>query len=69
MTGNIQMRELFTETPAGIVTRVRRLVDAAGPARLVVGTTGTPLAPIPPAVETNCHALLDAVLQHGGVSG
>jgi uroporphyrinogen-III decarboxylase len=69
LTGNIQMRELFTETPASIVTRVRRLVHAAGPARLVIGTTGTPLAPIPPAVETNYHALLDAVLQHGGVSG
>lgn len=69
VTGNIQMRELYTETPAAIATRVRRLIDIAGPTRLVVGTTGTPLEPIPPKVEANYHALLDAVLEHGGASG
>lgn len=62
LTGNIQMRELYSESTSTIRRRVRQIIDEAGPRRLVITTTGTPLETIPPHVEDNYNALIDAVL-------
>lgn len=62
LTGNVQIRELAALSPAAIRRRVRAMVEEAGPTRLIVTTTGTPLEAIPPAVEENYHALIDATV-------
>ncbi len=62
LTGNLQVRELATLSPDAIRRRIRAIVDEAGPTRLIVTTTGTPLEAIPPAIEENYHAMIDATL-------
>lgn len=62
LTGNVQIRELATLAPQAIGRRVRAIIEEAGPKRLIVTTTGTPLEAIPPAIEENYHALIDATL-------
>jgi len=65
LTGNIQMRELHTKKPEAIEERVREIIREAGPERLVVSTTGTPLERITPQLATNYHRLIDTVLEFG----
>jgi len=65
LTGNIQMRELHTEEPEAIEKRVRQILDEAGPGKLVVSTTGTPLERITPKLAANYHRLIDTVLEFG----
>lgn len=61
LTGNIQMRELYSESAAHIRRRVRQIIEDAGPGRLVISTTGTPLEAIPANVEANYNAMIDEV--------
>lgn len=63
LTGNIQVRELTGESPDYIRERVRQVIEQAGPDRLILSTTGTPLEAIPENVERNYHALIDAALE------
>jgi len=65
LTGNLQMREMSTSDPARVTDRVRRIIEEAGPRRLVVTTTGTPLEPMDERLERNYHAMIDAVLRYG----
>lgn len=65
LTGNIQMRELETATPDAIAERVKRLIAEAGPDRLIVSTTGTPLERLSPRLAANYHRLMDVVVQSG----
>ena len=65
LTGNIQAREIQNAQPDEIEARVREIIALAGPRRLVISTTGTPLEPISPQVEANYHRLIDATLKHG----
>ncbi len=62
LAGNLQVRELAALPPAAIGERVRRLIAEVGPRRLIVTATGTPLEAIPPGLEANYHAMMDAVL-------
>lgn len=63
LTGNIQMRELASLAPADIKARVRQVIADAGPRRLVITSTGTPIEPISPTLEANYNAMIDAVLE------
>lgn len=63
LTGNIQMRELETAKPEAIEERVQRLIAEAGPDRLIVSTTGTPLERMSSKLAQNYHRLMDAVLK------
>jgi hypothetical protein len=65
LTGNIQMRELSREGPEHIEARVRDIVRQAGPRRLIISTTGTPLERISPRLEENYHRLIDAAIRCG----
>ena len=65
ITGNIQMRELYSEEPSMIETRVQELIAEAGPRRLIISTTGTPLERLTPQVEANYQRLIDATLRYG----
>ncbi len=65
LAGNIQVRKLTTMTPENLRVRVRELIDRAGPRRLIVTATGTPLEAIPPALEKAYHAMMDSVLEWG----
>jgi hypothetical protein len=67
LTGNIQAREIHNGQPDEIEARVREIIALAGPRRLVISTTGTPLEPISPQVEANYHRLIDATLKYGVV--
>ena len=69
LTGNIQMRELHSASPEVIADRVRRIIEDAGPLRLVVSPTGTPLEPLTPQLANNYHAMIDAVLRWGRIGG
>ncbi|MBI3987811.1 MAG: hypothetical protein HY343_12870 [Lentisphaerae bacterium] len=60
LAGNIQMRELAAASPADIRQRVKGIVREAGPARLIVTATGTPLGPITAPEEANYNAMIDA---------
>ena len=72
LTGNIQVKELYAEDGDYIAQRVRQIIAEAGPRRLVITTTGTPLEPIPAHVERNYQRMIDATLQcdanHGSFS-
>lgn len=61
LTGNIQMREMHAATPDEIEEKVKRLIADAGPDRLIVSTTGTPLERLSPRLVKNYHRLMDAV--------
>jgi hypothetical protein len=65
LTGNIQSREINMGEPEEIAARVRELIEIAGPRRLVISTTGTPLEPMSSRVEANYHRLIDATLEWG----
>jgi hypothetical protein len=65
LTGNIQSREINLAEPQEIEARVRELIQVAGPRRLIISTTGTPVEPISPRVEANYHTLIDAALKWG----
>jgi uroporphyrinogen-III decarboxylase len=67
ITGNIQMRELHTAEPQVIEARVKDLIEQAGPQRLIISTTGTPLEKIMPQMEENYHRFIDATLRYGQV--
>ena len=56
------MKELYAADGDHIARRVRQIMAEAGPRRLVITTTGTPLEPIPPHVEQNYHRMIDTVL-------
>jgi hypothetical protein len=62
LTGNLQVSELDSLSPEAVRIRVRGIIEEAGPTRLIVTTTGTPLEAIPPAIEENYHAMIDATL-------
>jgi len=65
LTGSLQMRELSAATPREIRARVRQIIRDAGPDRLILTTTGTPLERIPPDLEANYNAFIDAALEYG----
>ena len=65
LTGNLQMRELAVASPDYIRERVRQIIRDAGPDRLILTTTGAPLERIPPAIEANYNAFIDAALEYG----
>ena len=67
ITGNIQVRELHAEPPTVIEARVKQLIEEAGPRRLIISTTGTPLEDITPQVEENYNRLIDATLRYGSM--
>jgi uroporphyrinogen-III decarboxylase len=67
ITGNIQMRELHLAEPEVIEARVKELIQQAGPRRLIISTTGTPLEKLTPQVEANYHRLIDATLKYGAM--
>jgi hypothetical protein len=62
LTGNIQCLELETSSPEQIRERVRQIINDAGPLRLIITATGTPLKRISLTAEANYHAMMDAVL-------
>ncbi|MCC6124711.1 MAG: hypothetical protein IT426_07105 [Pirellulales bacterium] len=65
LTDNVQVREMVACTPDQIRQRVRRIIAEAGPNRLVVSTTGTPLGPIGPRLAENYRALIGTALEWG----
>jgi len=67
LTGNIQSREINMGEPDEIEARIRELIEVAGPRRLVISTTGTPLETMSPRVEANYHRLIDATLKWGKI--
>jgi len=65
ITGNIQMRELYSGTGELIGERVRQVIKEAGPDRLIITTTGTPLEKMSARLAENYHSLIDAALRYG----
>lgn len=65
LTGNIQCLELESCSPEQIQERVRQIVREAGPEKLIITATGTPLQKISPKAEANYHAMMDAVQATG----
>jgi len=65
LTGNIKSREINLAEPQEIEARVKELIQVAGPRRLIISTTGTPVEPMSPRVEVNYHRLIDAALKWG----
>jgi len=65
LTGNIQSREINMGEPDEIEARIRKLIEVAGPRRLIISTTGTPVEAMTPRVEANYHRLIDATLKWG----
>jgi uroporphyrinogen-III decarboxylase len=63
LIGNIEFYELEFRTPEQIRERVREIL-AAGPRRLIVGTSGGPLTDLSPQLEANYFALIDETLKH-----
>jgi hypothetical protein len=59
------MRELHNAEPQVIEARVQELIEQAGPQRLIISTTGTPLEKITPRMEENYCRLIDATLRYG----
>jgi len=66
LTGNIQMKDLYNSDEAHIEDRVRAIIKEAGPTRLVITSTGTPLEKISPRLYRNYNCMIDAVLKYGG---
>jgi hypothetical protein len=64
LIGNIEFYELEFNTPEQIRERVREIL-AAGPRRLIVGTSGGPLTDLSPQLEANYFALIDEALLIG----
>jgi len=65
LTGNVQMREMASCRPAQIRRRVEQILADAGPDRLIVTTTGTPIESITPQLAENYHAMISATLASG----
>jgi uroporphyrinogen-III decarboxylase len=65
ITGNIQFRELLEFTPEQMKQRVKDLIRAAGPRRLIVSTTAVPAGPFSSGLEANYNTLIDTVLSYG----
>jgi len=65
LTGNIQMKELYNSDESHIEERVREIISQAGPTRLVVSSTGTPLEKISPRLARNYNCMIDSVLKYG----
>ena len=65
LAGNIQSSEIEFGSPRVIQERVKQIVDDAGPEKLIITATGTPLKQISPQAEANYNAMFDAVLNHG----
>lgn len=61
LTGNIQCSELSGESPEHIKKRVHELISQAGPNRLIISTTGTPLEKISEKLYDNYMAIFDSV--------
>lgn len=67
LAGNVQCREMFSASvgPSVIRERVRTFIQGAGPDRIIVTTTGTPLERMTSETVRNYHALFDAVQEYG----
>ena len=65
LTGNIQMKELYSAEPSYIEERVRQVIKELGPSRLVLTSTGTPLEKMSPRLFENYHRFIDAALKYG----
>jgi uroporphyrinogen-III decarboxylase len=65
LTGNLQMREMAACRPEEIRDRVKQILSEAGPDRLIVTTTGTPIEPISSTLAENYHAMISATLEWG----
>ena len=65
LAGNIQSNEIEFGLPGEIRQRVRQIIDEAGPEKLIITVTGTPLEQISPQAEANYNAMIDAVLDYG----
>jgi hypothetical protein len=59
------MRELYSGTGELIGERVRQVIKEAGPDRLIITTTGTPLEKMSARLAENYHSLIDAALRYG----
>lgn len=68
LTGNIQMREIASADAEEIRRRVKDIIREAGPERLIISTTGTPLEKMDPLTERNYHTLIDAALEFGAIT-
>ncbi|MFP4442992.1 MAG: uroporphyrinogen decarboxylase family protein [Spirochaetia bacterium] len=65
LTGNIQSREIAAAEPEQIRSRVEGIIRTAGPERLVISTTGTPLEKMDSRTEENYHVMIDTALEFG----
>ena len=65
LTGNIQFSEICDSTPDEIKKRVHGIIKTAGPERLIISTTGTPLEKLTRRQYDNYNAMIDAVLEYG----
>ena len=65
LTGNIQSREIASAEPEEIRKRVESIIREAGPERLVISTTGTPLEKMDSRTEENYHVMIDTALEFG----
>ena len=65
LTGNIQSNEIENGSPGEIRQRVRKIIEEAGPDKLIITVTGTPLKKISPQAEANYNAMIDAALDYG----
>ena len=65
LTGNIQMKELHACEPNDIEDRIRQIMREAGPRRLVLSTTGTPLERMSDRLAENYNRFIDASLKWG----
>lgn len=61
LTGNIQFSEITNESTDYIIRRVNEIISIAGPRRLIISTTGTPLERITRKQFNNYNAMIDAV--------
>jgi uroporphyrinogen-III decarboxylase len=67
LTGNIQVREIASADAEEVRRRVKEIIREAGPNRLIISTTGTPLEKMDAVTERNYHALIDAALEFGTI--
>jgi len=61
LIGNIQMRDIAQAPPLWIRESVKKIIQEAGPNRLIISTTGTPLEKMDQRTATNYHELITAV--------
>ncbi len=61
LIGNIQMRDIAQAPPLWIRESVKKIIQEAGPNRLIISTTGTPLEKMDQRTAANYHELITSV--------